>query len=171
MSDSLQTYEMQHASLPVLHCLLEFSQTHLHWFGDAIESSHPLSPPSPPALNLSRHQGLFQWVTSLHQARLDPCPTHSFLIRKMRRIKPPVLSGFWELMMWKENCKTVLWKCSQSIVFFTIVMACCVPQNYIFHVTSLFIRYKIDTISQHSVNLFSQNLSEPFLYVLKRSKY
>ena len=51
---------------PVLHCLLEFAQTHVHWVGDAIESSHPLLPTSP-ALNLSQHQGLFQWVGSSHQ--------------------------------------------------------------------------------------------------------
>ena len=47
---------------PVLHYLLEFAQTHVHWVGDAIQPSHPLSPSSPPALNLSQHQGLFQWI-------------------------------------------------------------------------------------------------------------
>ena len=52
---------------PVLHYLLEFAPTHLHWVGDAIQTSHPLSAPSPPALNPSQHQGLFQWVSSLHQ--------------------------------------------------------------------------------------------------------
>ena len=52
---------------PVLHYLLEFVQTHVHWSGDVIRPSHPLSPPSPPALNLSQLQGLFQWVSSLHQ--------------------------------------------------------------------------------------------------------
>ena len=47
--------------------LPEFTQTHNHWAGDAIQSSHPLSSPSPPALNLSQYQGLFKWVSSLHQ--------------------------------------------------------------------------------------------------------
>ena len=46
-------------SLPVHHQLPEFTQTHVHWVGDAIQPSHPLSPPSPPALNPSRHQGFF----------------------------------------------------------------------------------------------------------------
>ena len=55
------------SGLPVLHCLPEFTQTHVHWVGDAIQPSHPLSPPSPPALNLSQHQSLFQWVSSSHQ--------------------------------------------------------------------------------------------------------
>ena len=41
--------------------------THLHWVGDAIQPSHPLLSPYPPALNLSQHQGLFKWVSSLHQ--------------------------------------------------------------------------------------------------------
>ena len=52
--------------LPVHHQLLELAQTHVHRVGDAIQPSHPLSSPSPPAFNLSQHQGLFQWVSSLH---------------------------------------------------------------------------------------------------------
>ena len=53
--------------LPVHHQLLEFIQTHVHWVGDAIQPSHPLSSPSSPAFNLSQHQGLFQWISSSHQ--------------------------------------------------------------------------------------------------------
>ena len=53
--------------LPVHHQLLEFTQTHVHWVGDAIQPSHPLLSPSPPAFNLSQHQGLFKWVSSSHQ--------------------------------------------------------------------------------------------------------
>ena len=53
--------------LPVHHQLLEFTQTHVHRDGDAIQPSHPLLSPSPPAPNLSQHQGLFKWVSSLHQ--------------------------------------------------------------------------------------------------------
>ena len=48
----------------VLHNLQEFAQTHVHWVGDAIQPSHPLSSPSPSALNLSQEQGLFQLVSS-----------------------------------------------------------------------------------------------------------
>ena len=50
--------------LPVHHQLPESTQTHVHWVSDAIQPSHPLLSPSPPALNLSQHQGLFQWVSS-----------------------------------------------------------------------------------------------------------
>ena len=53
--------------LPVHHQLPELAQTHIHWVGDAIQPSHPLLSPSPPALNLSQHQGLFKWASSLHQ--------------------------------------------------------------------------------------------------------
>ena len=50
--------------LPVHHQLLEFTQTHVHRVSDAIQPSHPLSSPSPPAPNPSQHQSLFQWVNS-----------------------------------------------------------------------------------------------------------
>ena len=55
------------SGLHVHHQLAEFTQTHVHWVADAIQPSHPLSFPSPPAFNLSRHQGLLQWVSSSHQ--------------------------------------------------------------------------------------------------------
>ena len=53
--------------LPVYHQLPELTQTHVHCVGDAIQASRPLLSPSPPALNLSQHQGLFKWVSSSHQ--------------------------------------------------------------------------------------------------------
>ena len=56
---------------PVHHQLLELAQTHVHWVRDAIQPSHPLSSPSPPAFNISQHQGksgeTFKWISSLHQ--------------------------------------------------------------------------------------------------------
>ena len=55
------------SGLPVHHQLPEFTQTHAHWVSHAIQPSHPLLSPSPPAFNLSQHQGLFKWVSSLHQ--------------------------------------------------------------------------------------------------------
>ena len=53
--------------IPIHHQLLELAQAYVHWVGDAIQPSHPLSSPSSPAFNLSQHHGLFQWVSSLHQ--------------------------------------------------------------------------------------------------------
>ena len=69
---------------PVLHYLPEFAQTHIHWIDDAIQPSHPPSPPSP-VLNLSQHQGVFQWVGSSHQVakslelHFSPCNEYSGL--------------------------------------------------------------------------------------------
>ena len=53
--------------LPFHHQLPEFTQTHVHWVGDAIQPSHPLLSPSPPAPNPSQHQSLFQWLSSSHE--------------------------------------------------------------------------------------------------------
>ena len=53
--------------LPVYHQLPEFTQTHVHWVGDAIQPSHPLPSPSPPAPNPSQHQSLFQWLNISHE--------------------------------------------------------------------------------------------------------
>ena len=74
--------------IPVCHQLPEFTQTHVHWVGNAIQSSHPLSSPSPPAFNLSQYQGLFKWVSSLHQVteelgfsfNISPSNEHAGLI-------------------------------------------------------------------------------------------
>ena len=67
VSNSLRPHGLQHARPPVRHHLLEFTQTHVHWVGDVIQPSHPLSSPSPPAFSLSQYQGLFKWVSSSHQ--------------------------------------------------------------------------------------------------------
>ena len=67
MSASVWPHGLQHAGFPVHHQLLELTQTHVHWVSDAIQPSHPLSSPSPPAFNLSQHQGLFKWVSSSNQ--------------------------------------------------------------------------------------------------------
>ena len=53
--------------LAVYHQLPEFTQTHVHWVSDAIQPSHPLLSLSPPTFNLSQHQGIFKWVSVLHQ--------------------------------------------------------------------------------------------------------
>ena len=68
---------------PVHHQLPEFTKTHVHWIGGAIQSSHLLSSPSPSTFNLSQHQGLFQWISSSHQVAkvmvfsFSICPEYS----------------------------------------------------------------------------------------------
>ena len=64
---TLRLHELQHARSPCPHHCSELQQTHVHWVGDAIQPSHSLSSPSPPAFNLSQHQGLFKRGSSLHQ--------------------------------------------------------------------------------------------------------
>ena len=65
VSDSLRPHGPQHTRLPCPSPNTGVTQTHIHWVGDAIQPSHPLSAPPPPAFN--QHQSLFQWVNSLHQ--------------------------------------------------------------------------------------------------------
>ena len=67
MSGSLRPHEPQHARPPCLSPTPRIHPNPVHWVGDAIQPSHPLLSPSPPALNLSQHQGLFKWVSSSHQ--------------------------------------------------------------------------------------------------------
>ena len=67
VSNSLQPRGLQHTRLPCLSPTPELAQTHVHWVGDAIQPSHPLLSPSPPAFNLSQHQGLFQWISSCNR--------------------------------------------------------------------------------------------------------
>ena len=74
---------MNHSTpgLPIHHQFPELTQTHVHRVGDVIQPSHPLSSPSPPALNPSQHPGLFQWVNSLHEVAkiLEFQPQHQSL--------------------------------------------------------------------------------------------
>ena len=67
VSDSFQPHKLQHARYPVHHQHPEFTQTHVHRGGDAIQPSHPLLSPSPPAPNSCQHQNLFKWVNTSHK--------------------------------------------------------------------------------------------------------
>ena len=67
VSNPLWPMDRSTPGLPVHNQLQEFTQTHIHWVGDAIQPSHPLSSPSPPAFNLSQHQAPFKWVSSSHK--------------------------------------------------------------------------------------------------------
>ena len=73
VSDSLRPHGPQHARLPCPSQLPEFTQTHIHWVSDTIQPSHPMSSPSPPAFNHSKHQGLFKWVLRIR------CPKYCSL--------------------------------------------------------------------------------------------
>ena len=73
--------------LPVHHQLPEFTQTHVHRVGDAIQPSHPLSSPSPPAPNPSQHQGPFQWVNSSHEVAKVFIHTHTQNYKRKQDVK------------------------------------------------------------------------------------
>ena len=66
-TNSLRPHRLQCIRPPCPSQLPEPTQTHVHWVGDSIQPSHPLSSPSPPTFNLSQHQGLFLGVGSSHQ--------------------------------------------------------------------------------------------------------
>ena len=98
MSNSLLPHEPQPTSLFVHHQLSEFTQTHVHWVSDAIQTSHPLSPTSPPAFNLSQQQGLFQWVSSSHQvAKVLECQLQHVLPMNIEDWFPWGLTGLISL--------------------------------------------------------------------------
>ena len=107
VSDSLQPHGLPHPRLPwgcptpgfpVHHQFLELAQTHVHRVSDAIHLSHPLWPPSPPALSISQHQGLFQWVGSLHQVAevLELPLQHQFF--------PVAVHGWFSWLVWSSSC-------------------------------------------------------------------
>ena len=96
-AQSLSCNPMNHSTpgLPVHHQLPEFTQTHVHQVGDAIQLSHPLSSPSPPAPNPSQHQSLFQWVNSSHEvAKVRVSALASVLPKKSQGWSPSEWTGW-----------------------------------------------------------------------------
>ena len=86
----------------------------VHWVNDAIQPSHPLSAPSPPALNLSLHQGLFRWVRSSHEVAkvlefsfsISPCNEHPGLISfRMNWLDPLAVQGALKSLLQHHSSK------------------------------------------------------------------
>ena len=115
--------------LLVHHQLPEFTQTHVHWVRDAILSSHPLSSPSPPALNPCQHQGCFKWVSSLHQVakvlqfQLSISPSNEYpgpISFRMDWLDLLAVQGTLKTLLQHHSSKaSILW-CS---AFFTIQLS------------------------------------------------
>ena len=125
ISGSLWPMDYRTPGLPVYHQLPEFIQTHVHWVGDAIQPSHPLSPPSPPTFNLSQNQGLFQWVSSSHQVtqvlelqlQISPSNDYSGLISfRMDCLNLVAVQGTLKSLLQHHSSKaSILW-CSAFFI-------------------------------------------------------
>ena len=118
---------MNHSTpgLPVHHQLPESTQTHVHRDGDAIQPSHSLSSPSSPAINLSQHQGLFQWVSSLHQKanywsssfNISPSSEHPGLISfRMDWLDLLVVQGTLKRLLQHHSSKASILQCSAFFI-------------------------------------------------------
>ena len=110
--------------LPV-HCqLLEFTQTHVHWVGDAIQPFHPLSP----AFNLSQHQSLFKWVSSSHQVAkywsfsfsISPSNEYSGLIFRLDWLDLLAVQGTLKSLLWHHSSKVSILRHS---AFFVVLLS------------------------------------------------
>ena len=95
MSNSLWPHGLQHTRLPCPSPAPGVCSTHAHQVGDAVKTSHPLLSPPPLAFNLSKHQGLFQWVSSLHQVAkvLGASASTSVLLMNIQDWFPLGLTG------------------------------------------------------------------------------
>ena len=112
--------------LPIHHQLPEFTQTQVHQVSDAIQPSHPLSSTSPPPLNLSQHQGIFKWVSSLHQVanywsfsfNISPSNEHSRLISfRMDWFDLLAVQGALKSLLQHHSSKaSILWRSAFFIV-------------------------------------------------------
>ena len=110
---------------PVLHYFLEFAQTHVHWVSDAIQPSHPLLSPFPPAFNLFQHQGLFERVDSLHQVvkvlefqlQISPSNDYSGLISfRMVWLDLLAVQGTLKTLLQYHSSKASILPCSAFFI-------------------------------------------------------
>ena len=129
VSDSLWPMNRSSSGLPGHHQLLEFTQTHVHRVSDAIQPSHPLSSPSPPAANPSQHQSLFQWVNPSHQVAkvlsfsfsISPSKEHPGLISfRMDWLDLLAVQGTLRNLLQHNSSKASILRCS---AFFTVQLS------------------------------------------------
>ena len=111
--------------LPVHHQLPEFIQIHVHWVSDAIQPSHPLLSPSPPAPNPSQHQSLFQWVNSSHEVpkycsfsfSIIPSKEHPGLISfRMDWLDLLAVQGILKSLLQHHSSKASILQCSTFFI-------------------------------------------------------
>ena len=109
---------------PVHHQLPEFTQSHVHWVGDAIQPSHPLSSPSPPTFNHSQHQGLFKWILYIRWPKywsfsfsISPSNEYSGLISfRMDWFDLLAVQGTLKSLLEHHNSKASILQCSAFFI-------------------------------------------------------
>ena len=121
VSNSLRPMNRSTPGLPVHHQLPEFTQTHVHRVSDAIQTSHPLLSPSPPATNPSQHQSLFQWVNSSHEVArvLEVQLQHHSFQRNPRADLLAVQGTLKSLCQHHSSKASILWRSA----FFTVQLS------------------------------------------------
>ena len=163
---------------PVLHYLSEFAQIHVHWVGDAIQ-------PSPPALNLSQHQGLFQWIGSSHQVMVDiisdqfsslhicsPVCGHTSLTSLIWRLTPLISRSPERFLQWPPSFLFVplVFLSWCSIFYLKHFLSCslawnsswlCLPSLWFFFLTIL--RFFSSSFWEHVPLLWLVSLLHPVL--------
>ena len=111
---------------PVHHQLPDLAQIHAHWVGDAIQASHPLSSPPPPAFNLSQHQSLFQWVLSSHQV-VKVLELQPFLEPRLLQLLTSSRLLLKDFSLWDQSCQwyrtssQTLWCETSLLVLLTLL--------------------------------------------------
>ena len=170
MSESLWPHGLQHTRPPYPQQLPEFTQTRVHWVGDAIQPSQPLSSPSPSAFNLSQHQGIFQWVSSLHQVvkllefqlQHQPFQEHPGLISfRMDWLALLAVQGTLKSLLQNHSSKASILRCS---AFFLVQL------SYPYMTTGKTIALTRGTFVGKVMSLLLNMLSRLVITFLPRSK-
>ena len=144
--------------LPVHHQFPDFTQTHVHWVGDAIQLSHLLSPSSPLALNLSQCQGLFQWVSSSHQVTkywsfsISPSKEYSGLISfRIDWFDLLAVQGTHKSLLQHHNSKaSILWHSAFFMVQFSQL---CLLENHSFDFMKVCCQSDVSAFLMHCLGL------------------
>ena len=154
---------------PVHHQLLQLAQTHVRRVSDAIQSSHPVLSPSPPAFNLSQHQGLFKWVSSLlakawsFSFSISPSNEYSGLISyRMDWLDILAVQGTLKSLLQHHSSKASILRCS---AFFTVQL------SHPYMTTGKTIALTKRTFVGKVMSLLLNMLSRLVITVLQRSKY
>ena len=157
--------------LPAFHHLLELAQTHVHWISDAIQPSHPLSSPSPPALSLSQNQSLFQWVDSSHgwpkywsfSFSISPSSEYSGLIS--------FTIGWLDLLAVQETFKSLLHSHSSKASILLCSTFFMVQLSHLYMTAGETIALTICTFVGKMMSLLFNILSRLVIAFLPRSKH